>query len=164
MSKAWALRPATQAEIPVMAQLHAALLQRGWNINAFESFYARGEVLAWIAYQEDTPIGYLFGWAIAGECELLNIGLEPEWRGQGCGSALCRALIDACAVRGIDRIHLEVSAENVAAIALYTRHNFIVTRRRKDYYPLADGLAEDALTMIRETSKNSAGNSVDARL
>ena len=131
MSKAWALRPATQAEIPVMAQLHAALLQRGWNINAFESFYARGEVLAWIAYQEDTPIGYLFGWAIAGECELLNIGLEPEWRGQGLGHVIIEHAQSLAAQAGAQCLTLTVDEQNTPAQRVYAQAGFIQLGRER---------------------------------
>lgn len=61
------------------------------------------------------------------EIELTYIGVSPVARGAGIGSALIRAFVQNSASRGYRRVSLSVETDNLAAIALYKRHNFRIT-------------------------------------
>ncbi len=54
----------------------------------------------------------------------LTIVVHAANAGQGIGTALLRALLDAAAHNGIERIELRVRATNAAAIALYRKCGF----------------------------------------
>ena len=80
------------------------------------------------------------------EAEVLNVAVAPESRRRGLGTAMMEVLL-ALPCRFL---YLEVRASNAAAIALYERLGFIVSGRRRDYYPplqSGDGLYEYAIVM-----------------
>ncbi|HBE71888.1 MAG TPA: GNAT family N-acetyltransferase [Planctomycetaceae bacterium] len=53
-----------------------------------------------------------------------NIGVHPDCRGLGLGSALVAASLEGFRQAACDRAHLEVTVENTAAIRLYERLGF----------------------------------------
>ncbi|MDX1968833.1 MAG: N-acetyltransferase [Planctomycetaceae bacterium] len=57
-----------------------------------------------------------------------NVGIAPEYRGQGLGRALVLRCLAGCRDAGLHRVGLEVTAGNVAAVELYRRVGFRVTR------------------------------------
>ena len=57
-----------------------------------------------------------------------NIGISPEHRGQGLGSALILRNLDGFRRAGLRRVFLEVTAQNTAAIRLYHRLGFSKVR------------------------------------
>jgi ribosomal protein S18 acetylase RimI-like enzyme len=79
---------------------------------------------------------------------VLGMGVAASHRGQGLGSALLHATLEAASARGITRIELVVRADNAAAIALYERHGFELEGRLRNYM-IVDGAAYDALAMAR---------------
>lgn len=58
------------------------------------------------------------------EGAIQNIGVHPECRGLGLGSVLVAASLDGFRHAACDRVHLEVTVENTAAIRLYERLGF----------------------------------------
>ena len=86
----------------------------------------------------------------ADEADILTVAVLPSMRGQGRAAALVRACTAEAAAAGAARIHLEVSASNAAARALYRSAGFAETGRRPGYYRGPAG-REDAILMDRET-------------
>jgi len=79
---------------------------------------------------------------------VLGMGVAAAHRGQGLGSALLRATLEAACARGIERVELIVRADNAAAIRLYEKFGFEFEGRLRDYM-IVDGRAYDALQMAR---------------
>ena len=75
---------------------------------------------------------------------LLNIAVDPEFRGKGIGYQLLDAMRAMAARNGITVQTLEVRASNQAAINLYQKCGFVVKGIRPHYYNDTD---EDALIM-----------------
>jgi RimJ/RimL family protein N-acetyltransferase len=63
---------------------------------------------------------------------LVRVLVAPHRRGTGLGSDLVTAAIDEARALGLDRLHLNVVADNVRAIALYERLGFAHTGRLPD--------------------------------
>lgn len=57
-----------------------------------------------------------------------GMAVAPAWRGRGVGDQLMRLLLAEAQQIGVRRLQLEVLDENAAAIRLYTRLGFQVTR------------------------------------
>lgn len=55
---------------------------------------------------------------------MLGMGIIPEYRGKGIGSMLLKEVISLCRAKGLEKIELDVYAENSAAIALYKKFGF----------------------------------------
>ncbi len=68
------------------------------------------------------------------EADILNIAVIKEMRGQGIGGKLLARLISEAKSCGVNTLTLEVSEQNTAAIALYTRCGFEKVGVRKRYY------------------------------
>ncbi|WP_128254599.1 GNAT family N-acetyltransferase [Falsirhodobacter deserti] len=83
--------------------------------------------------------GFLIGRAIAGEAELLTLATHPDARRQGTGSRLVAAFLIRAA-QDADIAFLEVAADNMPAIRLYSTHGFAQVARRPRYYGATDAL------------------------
>lgn len=79
---------------------------------------------------------------------VLGMGLIAPYRGQGLGSRMLAATLDAAGQAGLQRAELVVRADNAPAIALYRRFGFELEGTLRDYLRV-DGVAHDALQMAR---------------
>lgn len=79
---------------------------------------------------------------------VLGMGLIASYRGQGLGSRMLAATLDAAGQAGLQRAELVVRADNAPAIALYRRFGFKLEGTLRDYLRV-DGVSHDALQMAR---------------
>lgn len=79
---------------------------------------------------------------------VLGMGVVAPFRGQGLGSRLLDATLEAAERAGLQRAELVVRADNAPAIALYRRFGFELEGTLRDYLRV-DGVAHDALQMAR---------------
>ncbi len=127
---------AGSADIPalvdLMSQFYAESshsLDRAWAEASFKRLLrdeVRGAV--WIASRGSEPAGHVvlalthsmeYG-GLAGIID--DLFVRPRFRRQGIGSALLAALFGMCRARHVVAVHVEVSPDNVGALALY--HSF----------------------------------------
>lgn len=103
----------------------------------------------------DEVVGYagLRAQVRGGDADIQTIAVVPEHRGVGLGHLLLRALLDEATARSVERVFLEVRADNSSAIRLYERTGFIAIDRRVGYYQ-PDGI--DAIVMVLELQGESA--------
>lgn len=150
MSGGPGLRPAGLADAGELARLHARCFDDAWSALSFEQLLSAPHVCGFVS---PLPGGELAGFIliqiIAGEAEILTIGVAATVRGQGLGA---RLLAEACAqarARGALSVFLEVAEDNAAARALYGRAGFAPVGRRKSYYRVAAarGGTGDALVL-----------------
>ncbi len=92
------------------------------------------------AFLNETLCGVASMYAVAGEAQIMNLAVLPEYRRNGVADALMQALFTAARERNCDIITLEVESGNEGAISLYKKHNFIVSGRRKGFYNGKDAL------------------------
>ncbi|MBR61663.1 MAG: ribosomal-protein-alanine N-acetyltransferase [Dehalococcoidia bacterium] len=91
--------------------------------------------------------GFIGGWNVVDEIQIIDFIVEEKFRGHGIGRLLLNSLIElACSVKS-KLITLEVRASNMPAINLYTKFGFKVCGSRKNYYSDKN---EDALLMDLE--------------
>jgi RimJ/RimL family protein N-acetyltransferase len=79
---------------------------------------------------------------------VLGMGLTAPYRGQGLGSRMLAATLDAAGQAGLQRAELVVRADNAPASALYRRFGFRLEGTLRDYLRV-DGVSHDALQMAR---------------
>lgn len=134
-----ALRPVAPFDIAVLAELHARSFDPAWGAGEIASLLASPGSFGLIALRADAPIGFLLGRAVAGEAEILSLGVLPEERRRGTGRALVEAAVARAATAGATRLFLEVAEDNEAARALYGAAGFRRVGRRIGYYRRAGG-------------------------
>ncbi len=81
------------------------------------------------------PVGTIQGLQIEGWGAVQNLGIDPLHRGRGLGSILLARAAQGFRVAGLQRMHLEVTTDNTAAIRLYERLGF---KRTQVVYKAAD--------------------------
>ncbi len=88
------------------------------------------------------PAGYAVMLYLPDEGEICTVCVSKEHRRKGIGALLLESLVAEGKQREIKKLNLEVRAGNMPAIALYEKHGFKITGRRKSYYrnPIEDAL------------------------
>jgi ribosomal-protein-alanine N-acetyltransferase len=84
---------------------------------------------------------------MADEAELLSVGVTIEARGQGLARSLLAGLAAEAHRLGARTLHLEVSAENAAALSVYARLGFRRQGLRRGYYHRPGRTPEDAILL-----------------
>ncbi len=88
----------------------------------------------------------------------VGISLERAYWGQGIGSAMMSALIDAARQAGYEQVELDVVDNNTRAVALYTRFGFITIGKIPNGMKYRDGSYADLCLMIRQFGKECPEN------
>lgn len=133
-----------------MAALHGACFTtpRPWSEAEFAALLAEPSVFALTGAD-----GLLLGRVVAGEAELLTLAVAPAARRQGAGARLVADFLAEATRRGAESAFLEVAESNAPARALYAAAGFALAGRRRRYYSLPQGGAEDALVLVFDFSR-----------
>lgn len=138
-----------------MAELLAAPLARlhrrcfpddPWSARAVAEILAIAGCFGALAVEDGEPTGLALAQGLGQECEVLTLGVAPELRRAGIGSALLEAVIAEARRRSARTMFLEVADDNIAARALYASRGFAQINRRPYYYRRRTGPV-DALVL-----------------
>ncbi len=88
-------------------------------------------------------LGYIDGYTVLDEADLLLIVVRKEYQNKGIGSSLLRYFINQVKAKNINKIFLEVSEKNEPAIRMYKKFGFEIYGKRDNYY----GNGENAILM-----------------
>ncbi|HEY0997925.1 MAG TPA: ribosomal protein S18-alanine N-acetyltransferase [Gemmatimonadaceae bacterium] len=140
------LVPATRAQVDGIAAIEQCSFSDPWPTSAFIEALRNEHV--WFVVATDGPkgavVGYVVAWFVAGEGEIANVAVRPEWRGHGIGARLLDHTILEARERAVERLFLEVRESNLAAQGLYASRGFQQVGRRRGYYRRPN---EDALVL-----------------
>ena len=107
----------------------------------YEKKWAKKDFYRFISNQDNIfilsqpkPFGYLKARATSYEIEIISIVIDKNFRKIGIGKSLLQKLLNIALKKKIQNIFLEVSVENMIAINLYKKFNFIKVGKRKNYY------------------------------
>ena len=115
-----------------------------WSRESFWKEAANENTVYLLALDGERVIGYAGCWISFEECQITNVAILPEYRGQGIGTKLFGTIIDVVKAKGVTAMTLEVRPSNAPARALYARYGFKDAGRRPHYY---QDDAEDAIIM-----------------
>jgi ribosomal-protein-alanine N-acetyltransferase len=145
MSEEIRVRQAKLYDVPAMARIERDSFGAPWSAEEItKDVTAGGNVYVAVAECGDEKAGYGEIRMVAGEAQIYNIAVAPEFRREGIGEALLRHMIEKAEDDGCTLVTLEVRGGNEAAMALYHKLGFREVGRRKGYY--AKG-GEDAVLM-----------------
>ena len=148
------IRQAKLYDVPALARIERESFARPWSAEEITRDVVKNEK-AFVAVAElgGETAGYADMWIVAGEAQLFNIVVAPEYRGLGIGSILLRFMAEAAARSGCRNMTLEVRRSNEPAISMYRKGGFHDSGLRKGYY--SDN-HEDAVLMDREITPEDA--------
>jgi ribosomal-protein-alanine N-acetyltransferase len=95
---------------------------------------------------EDRMIGFIYGWVIDDQGEVIQITVSEDHRQQGLGRRLLAGFIERFDLRSC---WLDVKSSNIPALHLYRQFGFVEDGARKGYYQSTDptATAETAILM-----------------
>jgi len=136
------LRPLVRKDAPVLAEIDDDM-----TISQALALLEKPNLEGMMASDGDSMAGFILGWAVEGEGEIIQITVDPACRRQGIGTALLERYLRLHCPSGC---RLEVAEDNIAAIRLYERAGFTGAGRRRGYYKRQDGRV-DAILMRLDT-------------
>ena len=151
MSEEIGIRQAKLYDVPAMARIERDSFGSPWSAEEItKDVTSGGNVYVAVAECGGEKAGYGEIRMVAGEAQVYNIAIAPEFRRAGIGEALLRHMIDKAEADGCSLVTLEVRGGNEAAMALYHKLGFREVGRRKGYYAKGD---EDAILMDLDLRK-----------
>ena len=148
------LRPAVTDDLKQILEIEVMSYPEPWKKTHFLDEMQKRHARILVLTDDDTDsiiIGYIIYWVQADGVSLMNVTVNPKWRGFGFGMKLMQAMIKEAVYEDIPRIVLEVRESNIDAIGLYEKIGFKITHQRKNFY--SNG--ETALVMEIKTSEAS---------
>lgn len=141
------IEPISRVMAGALSALHGSCFREDpWDIQAIAGIMGIAGFFGRIAWEDEQLVGFILALDLDEECEILSLGVLPERRRAGCGSALLSSVCSKAVQRSMRSVVLEVAADNLAARALYAARGFISVGRRPNYYQRA-GRCIDALTL-----------------
>lgn len=146
MNEAWRIAPFQLAEMEAVLAVERACYPNPWSRDLFLREYDNPRSNVDLLWAGGELAGYLVGWYLHGELQIMNVATAPEFRRRGVGRRLLQHALERARGKGLERTLLEVRMGNAGAVALYESLGFRRDAVRRRYY--ADG--EDAVLMSRE--------------
>ena len=139
------IRPMKMEDASGMALVEKSCFTDPWSEDAFKKAFSDSNYLYFVA-EYDTKIIGMAGVIISfHEGYITNVGVLPEYRGNGIAYLILSQLMQKSRERMVDLFSLEVRVSNAKAIALYERLNFDNVGKRPGVYKHPD---EDAFVLI----------------
>ena len=109
---------------------HLEAVDEAWDESTARKYFSKLAFIGFVSVTEERINGFIIGYRLADEAEIIQISVAKSYQRQGIGTALLNAFCAACP----QSIFLEVDKNNHAAVNLYTKAKFIPIGERKDYY------------------------------
>ena len=136
--------------IPDLLKIEGKVFDPSWGVEAITQCFNADSLNVGVKYEDSEEHARLVGYLLASikldEIWILRIATDEVYRGLGCATYLLRHVFQYGRAHQMNRLTLEVRADNDAAIALYEKCGFSVDGRRERYYH-SNGEYEDALLM-----------------
>lgn len=140
------IRPFVPNDIPAVASIVRDALRENYPTSLYLDIHRWWRDGFLVADLDGHPVGFLAAVVSAdGQARILMLAVTVGFRRKGIGSQMMNAFIQACAMRGIRRIELEVRVSNQEAIDFYKRYSFETAGVLPKFY--TDG--EDGYKMIK---------------
>jgi [ribosomal protein S18]-alanine N-acetyltransferase len=143
------LTSATLEDAILLVELETAASIAPWTLQQFSDCIAEKNP-TYLLWQDSVAIGFIIYHLIAGQCEIYNIAVHPDFQGQGWGKYLLKQAMAAAREIRCESIFLEVRASNRPARGMYQALGFNEIGIRKNYYKIANGQYEDAVMMAMD--------------
>ena len=128
------IEPLPRGAVGPISLLHRACFPDDpWDAGAIEQIMGIPGFFGRVGWAKTAPVGFALALALGEEAEIVSLGVLPEHRRRGIGSALLDAICGEARSRGTARVVLEMASDNEAASELYARRGFRVVGLRRNY-------------------------------
>jgi len=105
-----------------------------WNLEQWEKELRKKYVYAFGCFKSGEMVGVCVFQKIFCHAELTYLSIQPTFKRKGLGKKLLKEILKQCKILSIEKILLEVSENNLAAINFYHSFGFKTVGIRKKYY------------------------------
>ena len=142
------LRPAAAADIGSVAKIERSCFSDPWSEESFRRLLDVPPAIFLVALfpPDDAIAGYIIAFSVVEDAEVLNVAVDPRFRGKGLAGQMLDAVLIQLGAQGVRTAFLEVRESNQPARSLYKSRGFREIGRRKNYYRRP---VEDALVLRR---------------
>jgi ribosomal-protein-alanine N-acetyltransferase len=141
------LRPLRTSDLDAIEEVERASYPTPWSRSMFAGELSKPSGICLGAFQGEDMLGYLIVARYVDAWHVMNVAVDPAWRGRGVARALLDKLFELTGDDVERGYTLEVRVSNHTAIHLYESLGFVATGVRRGYY--TDN-REDALIMWRD--------------
>lgn len=121
-----------------------------WDKSALQDLFVQDYNHFFVVKDLEKIIGFCIVQVMFDTAEILRIGVDKNYQGQGIAKQLLNHIVDFLTNLSVEKLLLEVRADNISAIGLYQSFDFLQIHCRKNYYRLQNGLSVDALILQKE--------------
>jgi ribosomal-protein-alanine N-acetyltransferase len=136
-----------KADIDAVVAIEQRVYSHPWTAGNFEDSLNSAYYARLLRDAARRLLGYFLIMPVVDEAHLLNLSVDAEFQHRGYGQHLMHEAVKLSRLHNLGTMLLEVRVSNRQAIAFYSRFGFGEIGRRKNYYPAADNLREDAIMM-----------------
>jgi tRNA threonylcarbamoyladenosine biosynthesis protein TsaB len=149
-----AIRRMKIEDAPLVSSLEVKCVEAArWGESGYKQVGTNG-IEGWVAQSGKSLVGFVLVRVVAGEMEILNLGIDPASRRKKIATRLLTEVFRHASENTVKRIYLEVRESNAGAWELYVSHGFTEHGRRRRYY--AEPI-EDAVALSKDLTGTSAG-------
>ena len=138
------VRHLTKEDISAVHKLELLCFSEPWSEKSLELLLS-GDNFGVVCELDGQVVAYGGATCVLDEGAVTNIAVAPEYRRQGIGRAVVRAMLAEAEKKHVSSVFLEVRVSNEAARRLYLSEGFSECGVRKGFYKHP---AEDALQMV----------------
>lgn len=146
MTSTGVIRPLDMHDLASVLAIEQRAYAQPWTERQLQESLA-GEHVVWGLFEDGQLAAYLIWMRVLDELHILNVATDPARQRRGHARRLCEQLLDCARGDGVHHVFLEVRASNTGAQALYLSLGLDENGRRRNYYPAAAGVREDAILM-----------------
>jgi len=144
------IEPLPRGAVGPISLLHRACFPDDpWDAGAIEQIMGIPGFFGRVGWAKTAPVGFALALALGEEAEIVSLGVLPEHRRRGIGSALLDAICGEARSRGAARVVLEMASDNEAASALYAGRGFRVVGLRRNYYRRTERLVDALILQVQ---------------
>lgn len=132
-------------DVAVVSDIERRSYDFPWSHGVFRDCLLAGYTCI-VLERESQVVGYAILSVAAGEAHVLNLCVDPDFRGLGYGDRLLDEILLRARNASVREVFLEVRPSNVNALALYRKKGFRQIASRRAYYQAKDG-REDAAVL-----------------
>lgn len=128
------IRDLSALSISEVVRLEPKIFPRGWSKALIESEFENPNSIRLGIFSKGILVGYSFSRIVDDEFNILNIGIDLNFRGMGLGQKLLDCVLNEARNRNCSIAFLEVRESNVLAQSIYQKAGFKISGRRASYY------------------------------
>ena len=136
------VRNMTHEDLSQVSDIERLSYEFPWSHGVFRDCLLAGYSCL-VLEHDSSVVGYAILSVAAGEAHILNLCVNPEYRGLGYGDRMLDAIIERAQYAEVITIFLEVRPTNSHALSLYRKKGFNKIAKRPAYYQATSG-REDA--------------------